>query len=161
MRKMQGITAAVLAAMLVFGALAFAEAGPTRAEYKAAVEPICKQDAETGQRILEGALRRVNHDQLGQASGQFFHAATAFGKSIDRLHAVPRPAADEARLLKWFGYLRKVQIYLRKTGKALKEGEKIKARHESIRAESSANAANNVSSVFEFKECRLSRSRFS
>lgn len=162
MRRLQGTTAALLAAMLVLGGVALAEEAPapTRDEYRAAVEPICEHDAETGSKILKGARARVRHEKFAQASAQFFRASTAFGKTIKTLNAVPRPPADEARLLKWFGFLHKIQGYLRKTGKALRERNKVKALHETIRAERSGNAANNVSSVFEFHECRLSPSRF-
>jgi hypothetical protein len=163
MRRVQGTTAALLAAMLVFAGLAFAEESPapTRDEYRAQVEPICQHDAETGSRILQGARARVRHEKFAPASKQFFRAATAFGRTIRSLEAVPRPIEDDARLQKWFRFLHKIQAYLRTTGKALKEKNKVKALHETIRAERSGNAANNVSSVFDFRECRLSPSRFS
>ena len=79
---------------------------------------------------------------------------------MDKLAAVPRPPADDARLLKWFAQLRIVEANLRKLGKALKEEDKIKAAHESIRVERSSNAANNVGFVFEFRACRITPSRF-
>jgi hypothetical protein len=158
---LQGTIAAALVAMLAIAAVAMAEEGPTRDEYREMVEPICKADAETGSRILKGARQRVRNEKFAQASAQFYRAATAFGKTIKRLDAVPRPATDDARLLKWFRFLKKIQEYLRKTGAALKHKNKVKALHETIRAERSGNAANNVSSVFSFRECRLSPSRFS
>lgn len=158
---MQGTIAALLATTLAFAAIALAEEGPTRDEYRARVEPICKRDAETGARILKGVRQRVRQDRFAQASAQFYRAATAFGKTINALHGVPRPPADDARLLKWFGFLRKVQDYLRKTGRALNEKKKVKALHETIRAERSGNAANNVASIFQFHECRLTPARFS
>ncbi len=43
---------------------------------------------------------------------------------------------------------------------ALKEENKIRAAHERIRLERSANAANNISFVFEFHYCRITPSRF-
>ena len=158
---MQGTIAAMLVALLAIAGVAIAEEGPTRDEYRAQVEPICEHDAETGSRILKGVRQRVRHDRFAQASAQFYRAATAFGRTINALHAVPRPPADDARLLKWFGFLRKVQDYLRTTGRALNEKKKVKALHETIRAERSGNAANNVASIFQFHECRLSPARFS
>lgn len=161
MRRMQGTIAALLAAMLVLAAFAVAEEGPTRDEYVSQVEPICKSNAEANERILKGAHTRVKHDKLRQASGQFFRASDAFGKAVAAIVAIPRPPTDDARLKKWFGFLRIVETNLRKVGKALKEGNKVKALHETIRAERSGNAANNVASIFEFHQCRLSPSRFS
>lgn len=167
MRRVRGTFVALLGAMLVFAGAALAETEPipattlTRDEYRAQVEPICEHDAETGAKILKGARARVRHEKYAPASAQFFRAATAFGKTIKSLEAVPRPPEDDARLNKWFRFLHKIQTYLRKTGKALQERDKVKALHETIRAERSGNAANNVSSVFQFHECRLSPSRFS
>lgn len=40
------------------------------------------------------------------------------------------------------------------------ENNRIKATPESIRVQRSGNAANNVSSVFEFRYCRITPSRF-
>jgi hypothetical protein len=161
MRRVQGTFAALLAVLLVAAAVAFAEEGPTRDEYVSQVEPICKSNAAANKKILKGARTKVRHGQLRQASGQFFRASTAFGKTVGKIERVARPATDDARLQKWFKFLRIVQEKLRMIGKALKEENKVKASHESIRAERSANAANNVGSIFKFHECHLSPSRFS
>jgi hypothetical protein len=149
-----------MAAILVFVAAAHGEEGPTRDEYVAQVEPICKRNTLASERILEGAKDRINRNKLNAAAGQFIRASKAFGKTTRELVGVPRPAADDARLRKWFGFLRKVETNLRNIGKSLKEGDKIKATHDSIRAERSGNAANNVSFAFHFHYCRLSASRF-
>lgn len=157
-----GAALVALAAMLAGATGAAAEElpPPTREQYRLQVEPICKRDAESNSRILHGARKRVNHGKFKPASRQFFHATKAFGRTVKALRSIPRPTADDARLMKWLHFLGKIKEYLRKTGKALKEEEKIKAVHETIRAERAGNAANNVSSVFEFHDCRLSPSRF-
>jgi hypothetical protein len=161
MRGISRTLAALVAAALLAAAVAHAEeGGPTRPEYVAQVEPICKRNAEDNERILQGARGRVRHHKYRQAAAQFFQASTAFGKAVAAITRVPRPPADDARLLKWFGFLRIVQKNLRKIGKALKEEDRVKAVHETIRAERSGNAANNVGSVFDFHECRLTPSRF-
>jgi hypothetical protein len=151
---------AMTAAMLVVVAAAHGEEGPTRDEYVAQVEPICKQNTLANERILKGAKDRIKQDELDSAGGQFIRASEAFGTTVREITAVPRPAADDARLRKWFGFLKIVKTNLRNVGKSLKEGNKIKATHDSIRAERSGNAANNVSIVFGFHYCRLSASRF-
>jgi hypothetical protein len=136
-------------------------AEPTRDEYVAAVEPICEANTEANTRILKGARGKVKKGKLRPAGAQFTRASAAFAKTIKQIKAVPRPPADDARLVKWFGFLETVKVNIGKIGKALKEGERVKANHEAIRAERSANAANNVSSAFPFKYCKLTPSRFS
>lgn len=150
----------VLAVTLVATAAAWAEEGPTRDEYVAQVDPICQKNTEANKRILQGASQKVNAGKLNQAGAQFTRAAAAFGKSITEITAVPRPTADSPRLEKWFGFLKKIKTNLGKVGKALKEGNKVRAVHEKIRAERSSNAANNVSFVFGFKYCHLKASQF-
>lgn len=162
MSSKQGLLAAMVAATLVAG-VAYAEEPPTpqtREEYKAQVEPICQRNAEDNKQILKGAQAKVRHNKMRAAGAQFLRASKAFGAAIDEIVAVPRPPADDARLVKWFGFLRIVQKNLRKVAIALKEENRVRANHEVIRAERSANAANNVSSVFRFLQCHLSPSRF-
>lgn len=162
MRGMPGIFAAIVAATLgAFAGIAHAEEGPSRAEYVTMVEPICETNTEANQRILKGARDKVRTGKLPSAGGQFVRASEALGKTVTKLAGVPRPAADDARLLKWFGFLKIVKTNLRKVGIALKEDNRVKANHEVIRTERSANAANNVGSIFPFKFCKLTPSRFS
>ncbi|MFI5028156.1 MAG: hypothetical protein ACHQCF_04140 [Solirubrobacterales bacterium] len=151
----------VLAVTLITAAVACAEeAPPTREQYVATVDPICKSNTDENKRILKGASQRVNAGKLSQAGKQFTRAAAAFGKSVKEISAVPRPPADNARLEKWFGFLKIIQTNLAKVGTALNEGNKVRAVHEKIRAERSSNAANNVSFVFGFKYCHLAASQF-
>lgn len=150
----------ILAATLVVATLADADEGPTREEYVAAVEPICMQDTLATKRILGGAQDKIRAGKLESAAGQFIRASETFGDTIREIAAVPRPAADDARLLKWFRFLKIVRSHLRNIGKALKEGNEIKATHDRIRAERSGNAANNVGFVFGFRYCRLTPSRY-
>lgn len=152
--------ASLLAAMLVVAAGAPAAEGPTRDEYRAQVEPICEQNTLANKRILKGVRGKVRQGKLGAAGGQFIRASEAFGATVREIAAVPRPPADDARLVKWFGFLKIIKTHLRHLGKALKEEDRIKATHESIRVERSGNAANNVSFVFEFRYCRITPSRF-
>jgi hypothetical protein len=153
----------VAVALLVAAPVARAEEGPTRAEYVERVEPICKANTEANERILKNArvrARSKQQRQVSRAGGQFIHASKAFEAAVDKLAAVPRPPADEPRLLKWFKQLHIVGTNLRNLGKALKAGDKILAAHEQIRVERAANSSNNVGYVFEFHYCRLTQSRF-
>jgi hypothetical protein len=160
MRGMLGTVAAFAAVMLV-AALAYAAEGPTRAEYVDQVEPICERNTQDNKRILKGARGKVKQGKLAVAGKQFTRASAAFGKTVQNLVAVPRPPEDDARLLKWFRFLRIVKTNLGKIGAALKRGNKVLANHEAIRAERSANAANNVAAIFPFRYCKLTPSRFS
>jgi hypothetical protein len=149
--------------MLLLAGSARAEEVPSRAEYVEQVEPICKANTEANMRILKNVKTKARSHEAAKmraAGTQFIHASSVFGLTVGKIAAVPRPPADDARLLKWFKYLRIVTTNLDKLGKALKAGEEIKAAHEQIRVERSSNAANNVSFVFEFRYCRLTASRF-
>jgi membrane-bound lytic murein transglycosylase B len=151
---------AIAAAMLLVAGTAHAEGPPDRAEYVSQVEPICQANTEANETILRNVRKKVRSGRLKEAGRQFIHASAAFGSAVDKITAVPRPPADEERLLKWFKFLRIVQTDLGKVGKSLKAGDRIQATHETIRVERSANAANNVSYVFEFHYCHLTQSRF-
>ncbi len=132
----------------------------TRESFVAQAEPICERNTRLLQGILEGAKERVDDGRLPPAGRQFIRASAAFESTIQQISAIPRPPADDARLLKWFKFLRIVKTRLANIGKALKEKDQIRAEHESIRAEQSSNAANNVGFVFDFHSCRLNRSQF-
>jgi hypothetical protein len=162
---MKGVlTAAVsVTAMALLPAAAAAEEGPTRAQYVEQVEPICQANTEANKRILKNVKTKARSGvpaKLKEAGAQFIRASAAFEKTVGKLGTVPRPAPDDARLLKWFKQLRVVGEKLRNLGVALKANEEIKAAHEQIRVERASNAANNVGFVFEFHYCRLTPSRF-
>ena len=149
---------------LALGAVAAPAAsaeGPTRDEYVAQVDPICEQNTLANKRILKGVRPKVNRGELKAAGAQFIRASEEFGVTVKEIAAVPRPPADDARLVKWFGFLTKIKTNLRMIGKALREENRVKAVHERIRVERSSNAANNVSFVFGFRYCRITPSRFS
>jgi hypothetical protein len=151
--------AAVLVATLAAAAVAHGAEEPTRETYVATVEPICKRDREAAEKILAGTKQAVRDGRLKAAGRQLIRASRRFGESIRQLVAVPRPPADEAKLRKWFGFLRILRDRLRQTGVYYREGERLRATHESIAAERTGNAANNVSFSLGFRYCRLSRSR--
>jgi hypothetical protein len=163
---MKGVlTAAVsVAAMALLPVVAAAaEEGPTRAQYVEQVEPICQANTEANKRILKNVKAKAKSKvpaKLKEAGAQFIHASVVFGKTTEKLSAVPRPPADDARLLKWFTQLGVVQAKLRALGVALKANEEIKAAHEQIRVERASNAANNFSFTFGFHYCHLTPSRF-
>lgn len=148
--------ALALAALFAVAAVAYAEGTPTREEYVAQVDPICKQNTDTNKPLLDQARKLGKKKQYAAAAGKVSRVAANFARTIKSIEAVPRPEADSARLEKWFKYLRITETNLTKVVKALKHGNRVRATHEEIRVERSSNAANNVSSVFGFKYCHLS-----
>jgi hypothetical protein len=155
------MSVAAMALLPVAGAAA--EEGPTRAQYVEQVEPICQANTEANKRILKNVKAKAKSRvpaKMKEAGGQFIHASAAFGITVQKLVAVQRPSADDARLLKWFKQLDIVEEKLRALGLALKADEEIKAAHEQIRVERAANAANNFSFTFGFHYCHLTPSRF-
>lgn len=159
MKRLSATAAALFAATLVVAALAQGAEEQTRERYVATVEPICKRDREAGAQLLSGAKQAIKDGRLKVAGRQLIRASERFNATIRQLVAVPRPPADDAKLQKWFKFLRIVRDRLRQTGVFYKEGKRIQATHESIRTEKSGNAANNVSFSFGFRHCRLGRSR--
>jgi hypothetical protein len=161
MRGTLRIAVLIAAATLLLVASARAEGeGPSRVEYVSQVEPICEANTIANKRILKDVRKKVKAGKLGVAGAQFIHASAAFGATVGKISEVPRPPTDDERLLRWFKFLRIVKTDLHKLGVALKEGDRIKAAHESIRVARSSNAANNVGFVFEFHYCRIAPSRF-
>lgn len=137
-----------------------AEGAPDRAEYVERVEPICKRNTEANERILAGARGKVKRGELPAAGRQFRRAARAFQEAIAEIISIPRPPADDRRLLRWIGHLRDVRDNMRKAGVALEEENRVRANHRVIRAERSGNAANNAGFAFDFHHCHLDASEF-
>ena len=76
------------------------------------------------------------------------------------LQAIPRPAADEATLSKWLGYVKTEAGLFALTAKKLKAGEKAGAEKLAIRLTHNANLANDTVLDFEFHYCRFEPARF-
>jgi hypothetical protein len=159
--RMFATAAVVLIGAGAFAALAIAAPEQTRESYVAQVEPICKTNTQANERILAGAEKKVKEGKLKVAAGQFTQAATAFGKAVRQISAVPQPPADQAKLSKWLGYLGGEQKLLSEIGKALKAGKKSRAQSLSVQLQHNGNLANNSVLVFEFNYCLIDSSRFS
>ena len=154
----------VLVAIAVLGVLSAASlalaAETTRAEYVAAVEPICKANTQANEKILKGVKAEVRKGQLKPASKQFAKAATALKKTLTQLQAVPQPAADQKTLAKWLGYVKTEATLFEKVGKKLKAGDKIGAEKMVVLLTHNAELANNTVLDFEFHYCRFNSSKF-
>lgn len=136
------------------------EAGPSREEYAAAVEPICKANTEASGRILDGVKAEVKRDELKPAAAQFAKAATALRKTLTQLRVVPQPAADTAKLSRWLGFVKREAELFQAIAEKLKAGDKVGAQAMAIRLNNNANLANNAVLGFDFDHCSADPSKF-
>ncbi len=162
MRKgRQGIWAGLLAAAVIAVPLAgAAEAPGTIDEYVERAEPICKTNVLANKRIFKGAKQEVKEGRLKLASRHFARAASAFGKTIRQLAAVPRPPEYEARLGTWLDILGDEKAIVEKIGRALAAEQKHRAESFSVELNRNSNKANNTVLAFGFDYCRIEPSRF-
>ncbi|HEX5762239.1 MAG TPA: hypothetical protein VFY04_03855 [Solirubrobacterales bacterium] len=151
------VVLALVFAVPIAGAI---EPDPTRDEYVAEVEPVCKANTEANSRILAGVKEQVKQGKLVPAGQRFIRAAGALGKSVRQIAAVPKPSADATKLEKWIGYLKQEKTYLQKIGKALKAGNKFQAQKYAVQLNRNNNKANNTVISFGFKHCRIDSSKF-
>lgn len=155
------LSLALAVALLVAVPVAAAVEGePTRPEYVAAVEPICKANTEANSRILKGVKTQVRQGDLIPAGRRFIRAATALGKSVRQIAAEPKPSADAAKLDKWIDYLKQEKVLLLKIGKALKAENRFQAQQYAVKLNKNNNRANNTVISFGFNHCRIDSSKF-
>jgi hypothetical protein len=155
------ISALLVTALLATGALAVTSPDQTRETYATQVEPICQANTKSNEQILSGVRKKIQKGQLSVAAGQFTRAATAFGKAVTQIKAVPQPSADVAKLSKWTKALEGETKLLSEIGKALKGGNKSKAQSLSVQLTRNGNTANNAVLGFDFNYCLIDSSRFS
>ena len=160
MKRIAAILSGSLIVAMVVAVGAFA-AEVSRDEYKEAAEPICKTSAEANERILSGVRKEVKQGKLKSAAGKFAKASKEQSKALKQLEALPQPAADEARLAKWFGYLKLEAELFEQAGRKLNAGDKAGAQHIFAKLTPNANKANNQVLPFEFRYCRLEPQKFS
>jgi hypothetical protein len=151
---------ALLSLCLLTSAAFAAEPGEERDEYVAKAEPICKTNVLANKKIFKGAKTEVKDGELKRASKHFSRAATAFGKTIRQLAAIPQPPADSAKLTKWIGLLKDEKVLIEKIGRALQAENKHKAESISVDLNHNSNVANNTVLSFGFNYCRIEPSRF-
>jgi hypothetical protein len=155
------LIASVAAVLLLTMAVSVSvAAAPTRDEYRAQVEPICKTNTQANERILAGVRKLVKDGKLKAAGAQFSKAAVALKKALNELRSVPQPTADQARLTKWLGYIKTQVELFERIAQKLKSGDKVGAQAMVVKLTRTANQANNQVLVFEFKYCRLDPSKF-
>jgi len=152
--------AVFLTAVLVAGTAMAVAAEPTRESYREQVEPICKKNTTSIERILKGVRKQITKDELKAAAGQFTKAANAFEAATKQLKAVPKPVEDTAKLTKWIKQLETGTGLLRKISTALKAEKKAKVSSYSAQLTSNSNIANSLVLGFDFDHCLVDSSKF-
>jgi hypothetical protein len=160
MKRIVAILSGSLIIAVVLAATAFA-AEVTRDEYKEAAEPICKTSAKANEQILSGVRKEVRQGKLKAPAAKFSKASKEQAQTLKQLEALSQPSADEARLAKWFGYLKIEAELFEQAGNKLKAGDKPGAEHVFAKLTPNANKANNQVLPFEFRYCRLEPQKFS
>jgi hypothetical protein len=153
----------MLVAALVAGltaSTAIAAEAPTRGEYVAQLEAVCKPDAQATQGAMKGARADIRAERLPGAAEKFAAATSIFGSTVREIAAVPRPQADRAKLQKWFTFLKRQQSYLGQITRKLRADHAIAAQRLTARFIHNGNLANNVVLAFGFNYCSFKFSRY-
>jgi hypothetical protein len=137
-----------------------AVAAPTRDEYVAATEPICKQETLANRGLLLGVEGMVERGEMRPASHRLLRAGSALDATLKRLAPLPRPAADRARLGRWLRYARRGSALLRQMGLALKRGDRHRSERLAAILLRETKRANATVVGFGFDYCRLNPARF-
>lgn len=157
--RFRGSVFAVLGLALLGAGLAQA-AETSRAEYKAAVEPICQRNTEANKKLLRGVKSEVRRHKWKPAARQLAGAAAALRKALGELEAVPQPAEDQARLAKWLGYVKTEIGLLQRLSKQVKAGQTRKITGTQLQIEHNIILANNTVLAFEFHYCKFNLQTF-
>ncbi len=160
-RRIWVALAAAALLLVAFAAVGGAEEAPlTRNDYVSDLEKVCRPGAEATQKVMEGVRDDVHANRLGVAADKFGKAAKIFGRTIRTIAAKPRPVGDEARLRKWFKYLKRQEAYLKRISAQLRAGREIKAQRLTARFIHNPNLANNTTLAFGFDYCSFKFSRY-
>lgn len=156
----RSIALTAFAVVIAASFVAVAGAEVTRTSYREAVEPICKANTVANERILGGVRNEFKHDKLDVAARKFRRAGRALEHTLQELQAVPRPAADAARLSRWFGFIATEVRLFERTSDYLVAVRKTAAQGMVVRLEETGKRADIVVIRFEFHYCRFEPSRF-
>jgi hypothetical protein len=157
----RGLALAVAALALIVPAGASSAAPePTRPEYVAQLEKICKPGSEATQRAVHGMRSDIRAERLRLAASKFSKAKRIFAGTVSSISKVPRPAADSATLNRWFAALGRETDYLGRTAAALRAEDISRFQRVSGRFFQEGSKANNVVVSFGFNYCNFKSSRY-
>jgi hypothetical protein len=160
-RSRWALAAAVLLLCALVGVgLAGAAEGPTRTEYVARLEKICKPGSDATERAVHGVRADVRAERFAVAAGKFARARRIFTATVGSIATVPRPPADASTLKRWFTALGKEKVYLGQIVKTLRKDDVAGFERVSARFIHEGNRANNAVVSFGFDYCDFKPTRF-
>jgi hypothetical protein len=151
--------ALALSVSVPFAAASIAEP-PTRPEYVAQLERICKPGSEATQRAVHGVRHDVRTERLALAATKFVRAKRIFARTVRAIATVPRPRADLRTLARWFADLGLEKVYLGRIATALHASNVASFQRVSAQFIHQGNRANNAVVSFGFNYCSFKPSRF-
>jgi hypothetical protein len=155
------LIAVLVALALTFPVGAASEtAEPSRPEYVARLEQICKPGSEATQHAVRGFRADIRSERLRAAGTKLGKAGRIFARTVNSITGVPRPAADRATLARWFAALGREKLHLEKTVASLRAENVAGFQRESADFIHEGNKANNVVVSFGFNYCAFKPSRF-
>ncbi len=153
--------AALAMAVLLTGVAAAEEAPlPSRAEYVAKLEGICRPRSLATKRAVKGMRADLRAERLAVAAAKFAQASRLFAATVREISPLPRPLADRVTLARWFGYLAQEESNLRRIVAVLRANQPVAFQHASARFVKSGESADNVVLAFGFNYCYFKLSRF-
>ncbi len=152
--------AALLLALSVVVADSSAAEAPTRSEYVAQLEKICKPGSEETQRVVRGVRADVRAERLPLAGSKFGKAEKIFARTVRSISGVPRPTADRAVLGRWFTALGQEKLYLGQMVTTLRREDVAGFQRVSAKFIHEGNRANNAVVSFGFNYCSFKPTRF-
>ena len=154
------LVAALLLALAVLTAVSSAAESPTRAEYVARLEKICKPGSDATEKAVRGVRADIRAERLAVAGGKFARAEKIFAATVRSIVPVPRPAADRDTLSRWFAALGREQLYLGQMVTTLRADDVAGFQRVSARFIHEGNRANNAVVSFGFNYCSFKPTRF-
>ena len=153
---------ATVAVALLSTGVAGAEGAPapSRSEYVAQLEGICKPRALATKRAVRGMRADLRAERLAVAASKFSKASRLFAATVHEISPQPRPPADRATLAQWFKYLHQEESNLRRIVAVLRADRPVAFQHASARFVKSGERADDVVLAFGFNFCYFKLSRF-
>lgn len=155
-----GVLLAALALTASLAAASIAAEAPTRPEYVARLERICKPGSEATERAVRGVRADVRGERLRLAATKFSRAKRIFAHTVRAISTIPRPPADRATLARWFAALGREKLFLGLIAAALRASDVARFQRVSADFIHKGNRANNVVVSFGFNYCSFKPSRF-
>jgi hypothetical protein len=133
---------------------------PTRPDYVAQLEQICKPAATATERASSGVKADIQAERLRIAAAKFRATGRIFSRTLERIAPIPRPLADRSKLAEWFGYLAEQERYLERITTALADEKPIATQRYTARFVHNGKLANRTVLAFGFRHCLFDFARY-